>query len=50
MLCERAVYQAAIVLMRPDIAVTTPTGRISDRWDVSNAHANIGFGVYPSRK
>lgn len=46
MLCERAVYQAAIVLMRPDIAVTTPTGR----WDVSNAHANIGFAVYPFRK
>ena len=41
---------ADYMLMRPDIVVTTPTGRISDRWDASNAHANIGFGVYPFRK
>lgn len=38
------------MLMRPDIVVTTPTGRISDRWDASNLHANIGFGIYPFRK
>ena len=41
---------ADYMLTRPDIVVTTPTGRISDRWDASNAHANIGFGVYPFRK
>ena len=41
---------ADYMLMRPDIVVTTPTGRIGDRWDASNAHANIGFGVYPFRK
>ena len=41
---------ADYMLMRPDIVVTTPTGRITDRWDASNAHANIGFGVYPFRK
>ena len=41
---------ADYMLMRPDIVVITPTGRISDRWDASNAHANIAFGVYPFRK
>lgn len=41
---------ADYMLTRPDITVTTPSGTIDDRWDASNAHANIGFGFYPFRK
>lgn len=36
--------------LRPDIVVTTPTERIAGRWNASNAHANVGFGIYPFRK
>ena len=35
------------VLMRPDITVQTPAGPVSNRWDASNYHANVGIGVYP---
>ena len=38
------------VLTHPEIVVTTPAGRISNRWDASNFHANVGIGVYPFRK
>ena len=36
--------------LRPAITATTPAGVIADRWNPSNFHANIGFGVYPFRK
>ena len=38
------------VFTRPDVIVTTPSGRASTRWDASNFHANIGIGVYPFHK
>ena len=38
------------VFMRPDIAVQIPGASISDRWDASNFHANVGIGVYPFHK
>lgn len=38
------------VLTRPEITVTTPAGRISDEWDASNFHVNVGIGVYPFHK
>jgi len=38
------------VLMHPDITVTTPNGRVANRWDASNIHANVGVGWYPFRK
>jgi hypothetical protein len=38
------------VLTHPEIVVITPGGRISDRWDASNFHANVGIGVYPFHK
>ena len=38
------------VLMRPDIAVETPAGSLSNQWDASNYHANVGIGVYPFHK
>jgi len=38
------------VLTHPEIVVTTPTGRITDRWDASNFHVNVGIGVYPFHK
>jgi hypothetical protein len=38
------------MLIKPDITVTTPVGTISDRWNASNIHANVGFGYYPFRK
>ena len=41
---------ADYMLLRPDVTVTTPAGQITDQWDASNIHANIGFGVYPFRK
>lgn len=41
---------ADYMLTQPDITVTTPAGTISDRWNASNFHASIGFGVYPFRK
>ena len=37
------------MLIKPDITVTTPVETISDRWNPSNLHANIGFGFYPFR-
>jgi len=36
--------------MRPDVVVTTPTEQFTNRWNMSNAHANVGFGVYPFRR
>lgn len=38
------------MLIKPDITVTTPAGTISDRWNASNLHANVGFGFYPFHK
>ena len=38
------------VLTHPDIVVTTPAGRISNRWNASNFHANVGIGIYPFHK
>ena len=38
------------MMIKPDITVTTPAGTISDRWNASNLHANVGFGYYPWRK
>lgn len=38
------------VLTHPEITVLTPAGRISNRWDASNFHANVGLGVYPFHK
>jgi hypothetical protein len=36
--------------IHPDIDVTTPIERFTDRWDLSNIHANIGVAFYPFRK
>ena len=41
---------ADYVWLRPDIDVTTPTERFTDRWELSNVHANIGVAFYPFRK
>jgi hypothetical protein len=41
---------ADYVLTRPDITVHIPGGSISDRWDASHFHANVGIGVYPFHK
>ena len=38
------------VLTHPEIVVITPAGQISNRWDASNFHANVGIGVYPFHK
>jgi hypothetical protein len=38
------------VRLEPDVAVTTPNVVISDQWNLSNVHANIGVGFYPFRK
>jgi hypothetical protein len=38
------------VLMYPDVTVTTPNGRVANRWDASNIHANVGVGWYTFRK
>ena len=38
------------VRLEPDVVVTTPTGVISDQWNMSNVHANVGVGFYPFRK
>ncbi len=38
------------MMIKPDITVTTPVGTISDRWNASNLHANVGIGYYPFRK
>jgi hypothetical protein len=40
---------ADYVMMRPRIVVTTPGGRLTDRWDASNAHASVGVSFYPFR-
>jgi hypothetical protein len=45
-----ARVSADYMLLRPDIVVTTPTETITDRWNASNVHANIGIGYYPFRK
>jgi hypothetical protein len=36
--------------MNPEITVTTPAGTISDHWDTSHIHGNIGIGYYFWRK
>jgi hypothetical protein len=41
---------ADYMMLRPDISVTTPTERLSDRWDPTNVHANFGIGYYPFRR
>ena len=41
---------ADYMMLRPAIAVTTPTERIVGRWHASNVHANVGVGFYPMRK
>jgi hypothetical protein len=41
---------ADYMMLRPGISVTTPSGRIADRWNASNVHANIGIGYYPWRR
>ena len=38
------------VLTHPDITVTTAAGEVTNRWDASNFHANVGLGVYPFHK
>ena len=38
------------VLMHPDITVEKPGGAVTDQWDASNFHANVGIGVYPFHK
>jgi hypothetical protein len=38
------------VRLEPEVAVTVPTGVISDQWSLSNVHANVGVGFYPFRK
>ena len=38
------------VLSHPEIIVTTPAGRLTNSWDASNFHANVGIGVYPFHK
>lgn len=38
------------VLTHPDIVVITPAGSITNRWDASNFHVNLGIGVYPFHK
>ena len=38
------------VLTHPEIVVITPAGQISNRWDASSFHANVGLGVYPFHK
>lgn len=38
------------VWTHPEIVVITPAGRISNRWDASNFHVNVGIGVYPFHK
>ena len=41
---------ADYVVIQPDIAVTTPTGQIVDRWDASNVHVAVGVSFYPFRR
>jgi hypothetical protein len=41
---------ADYVLARPGVTVTTPTERITGRWDATNIHANVGVSFYPFRK
>jgi len=38
------------VRLEPQVAVTTPNAVISDQWNLSNVHANVGIGFYPFRK
>jgi hypothetical protein len=51
-LTEKLTLRASADYMRlrPDINVTTPTERLTDRWNASNVHANIGIGFYPWRR
>jgi hypothetical protein len=38
------------VRLEPQVAVTTPNGVITDQWNMSNVHLNVGVGFYPLRK
>lgn len=38
------------VRLEPDVVVTTPNAVITDQWNMSNVHANVGVGFYPFRK
>jgi hypothetical protein len=51
-LTEKVTLRASAdyMMMRPGIDVTTPTERLTDRWNASNVHANIGLGFYPGRR
>lgn len=41
---------ADYMITRPRIVVTTPTERLTGRWDASNAHASVGVSFYPFRR
>jgi len=41
---------ADYMMLRPDISVTTPTDRLTERWDPTSVHANFGIGYYPFRR
>ena len=49
---EKFTLRASVDYMRlrPDIVATTPTGQLTNRWDASNVHVNVGIGFYPFRK
>jgi len=51
-LTEKLTLRASAdyMMLRPGIDVTTPTERLTDRWNASNVHANIGIGFYPWRR
>ena len=51
-LTEKLTLRASAdyMMIRPGITVTTPTERMSNRWDASSVHANAGIGIYPFRR
>jgi hypothetical protein len=49
---QKVTFRTSVdyVRLEPQVAVTTPTGVISDQWNLSNVHTNVGIGYYPFRK
>jgi len=49
---SKVTFRSSIdyVRLTPQVTVTTPNGVITDQWNMSNFHLNVGVGFYPFRK
>ena len=49
---QKVTFRTSVdyVRLAPHITVTTPNAVISDQWNMSNVHFNVGVGFYPFRQ